>query len=393
MGVFPCGFCDKVFPFMQRLKDHLKVHGLTKPYLVNRQIAEWVGSIIPSVQAPEEPKECSFCKKGFHPKNLAAHMRRCAQKGKVALAPEGTGAADAAPEPEGAVAANGGVQETQGGAGNASGEVEAANAASEPQDGFPTSKGGLRAGFHKFLVSRNVALKSITGFMALFDQWIELCGEEEAHGTVLIEKFPQFIDQQPSNWKKQEAFRLYSQFCCYISSLFESFGPHGITEFKLVDGKAVPAKEKAYISRPRVLSSRPEGNSQHSGRGCRDRKKTEPYNVPKPVKAVKNPRAKPSKPLAPVEVDEDQSTPANQTPPVSISQGSEQQNPGIIRDVQPYQKKRGKVTKADWFDEDGNPHWYDEDDDEEWGKGKGKGKGGKGKRSEANAEFSDEDSD
>ena len=86
MGVFPCGSCPKIFPYEKRLKDHLKKdHGIKKDYLINKQIAEWKGTVIPSVQAPEELKECCYCKKGFNPKDIAAHKRRCSQKGESAV--------------------------------------------------------------------------------------------------------------------------------------------------------------------------------------------------------------------------------------------------------------------------------------------------------------------
>ena len=400
MGVFPCGDCNKVFPFEKRLRDHLgSFHGIKKPHLVNRKIAEWKGSVIPSEQTPEELKECCFCKKGFNPKNLAAHKRKCPQRGEMANVPTGTEAADAAPEPEGAVAANGGVQGTQGGAGTAPGGVEAADTASEPQDAMPDNKEGYKVGFHQFLVSRNVSLRFTKEYMALFNQWLELCGEIDFDWDVLIDKFPQLVDQLSSDWQKQVAIRMYSQFSCYASGLDGS----GLKiDFTLVDGKAVQVEEKKeFISRPRVLPSLQEGDSQHRGRGCRDRKKTEPYNIPKPVKAVKNPRPKPSKPLAPVPVDKQQSTPAAKGPQASTSQGSEeQQDPGIVRinltsgdestmkvigSAASYQMKRGRVTKPDWIDEDGNPRWNDEDDDGEWGKGKGKGKGKASKAKNDNA--------
>ena len=98
-------------------------------------------------------------------------------------------------------------------------------------------------------------------------------------------------------------------------------------------------------------------------------------------------------------VEEDQSTPANMSPQVAISQNLENQNPdtfqipvdendwsnptvNIISSAKPYTMKRGRAIKPDWVDEDGNPRWNDEEDDEEWGKEKSKGKGkGKGKSS------------
>ena len=116
------------------------------------------------------------------------------------------------------------------------------------------------------------------------------------------------------------------------------------------------------------------------------------------------------------------STSAGKGPQVLTSQGSGQQDPDIVRinrtsgdgstledigSAAPYQMKRGRVIKPDWYDEDENPHWNDEvdiwtelDDDEEWeegeGKWKGKGKGkGKSKASKAknDNESSFEDSD
>ena len=118
------------------------------------------------------------------------------------------------------------------------------------------------------------------------------------------------------------------------------------------------------------------------------------------------------------------STSAGKGPQVLTSQGSGQQDPDIVRinrtsgdgstledigSAAPYQMKRGRVIKPDWYDEDENPHWNDEvdiwtelDDDEEWvegeGKWKGKGKGkGKGKSKVSKAkndnESSFEDSD
>ena len=98
-------------------------------------------------------------------------------------------------------------------------------------------------------------------------------------------------------------------------------------------------------------------------------------------------------------VEEDQSTPANMSPQVAISQSLENQNPDTfqipvdendgsnhtinnIYSTKPYTMKRGRAIKPDWVDEDGNPRWNDEEDDEEWGKEKSKGKGkGKGKSS------------
>ena len=76
MGVYPCGLCSKIFPYEKRLKDHLKKdHDIKKDYLVNRKIAEWKGTVIPSVQAPEKLKECSYCKKGFSPKHVAEFFK------------------------------------------------------------------------------------------------------------------------------------------------------------------------------------------------------------------------------------------------------------------------------------------------------------------------------
>ena len=61
MGVFPCGLCNKIFPYEKRLREHLSVHGIKRDYLVNQKIAEWKkASIIPTIQAPEELKECCF---------------------------------------------------------------------------------------------------------------------------------------------------------------------------------------------------------------------------------------------------------------------------------------------------------------------------------------------
>ena len=348
MGVYPCGSCQKIFPYEKRLKEHLKKdHGIKKDYLINRQIAEWKGTVIPSIQAPEKLKECCYCKKEFSSTNIATHERRCAQKGETA------NVADAAPKLKGVVAANDGVQETQGWN------------APETQDSIPNSKEGHKAAFQQFLVSRNATLKSIKGYMDLLNQWMDQCGDVEADGNLLIEKFPEFISQLPSDWKKQEAFRMYGQFTCYAASL-EGLR-HGTIEFELVDGKAVSCKEKAYISQPRILPTLQEGDSQHRGRGFRNRKQTDVPNVPKPMKSVKIPGAKPSEPLVPIPIDV--------------------HTTNIIPSAKPYQKKRGKAVTPDWVDEDGNPRWYDEDDDDdgEWGKvrgkgkGKGKGKGGKGK--------------
>ena len=411
MGVFPCGLCPKTFPFEKRLRDHLgSVHGIKKAYLVNRKIAEWKEeSLIPSEQTPVELKECCYCKKGFNPKNLAAHKRKCPQREEVANVPTGTEAADAAPEPEGALAANGGVQGTQGGAGTAPGGVEAADTASEPQDAMPVNKEGYKVGFHQFLVSRNVSLRFTKEYMALFNQWLELCGEIDSDGKVLINKFPQFVDQLSNDWQKQVALRMYSQYSCYASGL-DGSGLRGRIDFTLVDGKAVRVEEgKVFISRPRVLPSLQEGDSQHLGKKCRDRKKTEPYNIPKPVKAVKNQRARPSNPLAPVPVDEQPSTSAAKGPQASTSQGlGEQQEPDIVRtglarndgevnivsNGAPYPMDRVKVVlvRPDWYDEERKPHWNGDECGK--GKGKGKGKGGKGKMSKANTdkESSSEDS-
>ena len=357
MGVFPCGSCPKIFPYEKRLKDHLKKdHGIKKDYLINKQIAEWKGTVIPSVQAPEELKECCYCKKGFNPKDIAAHKRRCSQKGEAAVS-------NVSAELEGF--ANEAVQGTQEGTGNAPLGFDATSTTPENQDSIPNSKEGHKAAFQQFLVSRNATLKSIKGYMDLLNQWMDQCGDVEADGNLLIEKFPQFIEQLPSDWKKQEAFRMYGQFTCYAASL-EGLR-HGTIEFELVDGKAVPCKEKAYISRPRVLPILQEGDTQNRGKGCRNRKQTEVPNVPKPMKSVKIPGAKPSEPLVPIPMDV--------------------HTTNIIPSAKPYQKKRGKAVTPDWVDEDGNPRWYDEDDDDdgEWGKvrgkgkGKGKGKGGKGK--------------
>ena len=345
MGVYPCGLCKKIFPYEKRLKDHLKKdHGIKRDYLVNRQIAEWKGTVIPSVQAPEKPKECCYCKKEFSPTNIATHERRCPQKG---------------------VSASKGVQGTLVGAGNAPLGLDAASSAPETQNSTPDSKEGHKAAFRQFLVSRNATLKSIKGYMDLLNQWMDQCDDVEDFGNVLIEKFPEFISQLLSNWEKQEAFRMYGQFTCYAASL-EGLR-HGTIEFELVDGKAVPCKEKAYISQPRILPILQEGDTQNRGKGCRNRKQTEVPNVPKPMKCVKIPGAKPSEPLVPIPMDV--------------------HTTNIIPSAKPYQKKRGKAVTPDWVDEDGNPRWYDEDDDDdgEWGKvrgkgkGKGKGKGGKGK--------------
>ena len=382
MGVFPCGLCKKIFPYEKRLKEHLKKdHDIKKDYLVNRQIAEWKNtSVIPSVQPPEKMKECRYCKKEFTSKNITTHERRCTQKGEAANAP------DVAPQLEGAGSANVGVQGAQGGASNAP-------LGQEPQDVVPTSKEGHKDAFHQFLVSRNVPLKSIKGMVALLDQWMELCADLTADGDMLIEKFPQLIDQLSSNWKKQEAFRMYNQFTCYASGM-EGFR-HGSIEYKLAGGKAVPIEGKPHISRPRVLPSIQEGDSQQRGWGFRDRKQTEFFNAPKPVKAVKNPLVKPSNPPE----EKDQSTSANMAPQVAISQSSRNQNLdtfqinvtandgssrtiNIIPSAKPYTMKRGRATKPDWVDEDGNPRWNDEEDNEEWGNEKSKGKGkGKGKSS------------
>ena len=368
MGVFPCGSCSKTFPYEKRLKEHLKKdHGIKKDYLVNRQIAEWRNSsVIPTVQAPEKLKECRYCKKEFSPKHLAAHERRCTQKGDVAI-----------------------VQETQGEVGNVPLGIDATTSAPETQDSIPWTKKGHKVAFHQFLVSRNVPLRYTKDFMDLLNQWMEQCGDVEADGDMLIEKFPQFIDQLSSNWQKQQAFMMYSQFSCYAAGM-EGYR-HGSIEYKLEGGKAVPIQVKAYISRPRVLPSFQEGDSQQRGRRCRDRKQTEIFNAPKLVKAARNPLAKP--------VEEDQSTPANMSPQVPISQSLENQNPDTfqipvdendgsnhtinnIYSTKPYTMKRGRAIKPDWVDEDGNPRWNDEEDNEEWGNEKSKGKGkGKGKSS------------
>ena len=140
MGVYPCGLCPKIFPYEKRLRDHLKKeHGIKKDYLVNRQIAEWKGTVIPSVQAPEKPKECCYCKKEFSPKHLAEHERRCTRKGEAALQP------DVVPELEGGVAAKEKVQGTQGGTGNVPFRIDASSSAAETQDPTPNSKEGHKA--------------------------------------------------------------------------------------------------------------------------------------------------------------------------------------------------------------------------------------------------------
>ena len=315
-------------------------------------------------------KECRYCKKEFTSKNITTHERRCTQKGDVAI-----------------------VQETQGGVGNVPLGIDATTSAPETQDSIPWTKKGHKVAFHQFLVSRNVPLRYTKDFMDLLNQWMEQCGDVEADGDMLIEKFPQFIDQLSSNWQKQQAFMMYSQFSCYAAGM-EGYR-HGSIEYKLEGGKAVPIQVKAYISRPRVLPSIQEGDSQQRGWGFRDRKQTEFFNAPKPVKAVKNPLVKPSNPPA----EKDQSTSANMAPQVAISQSSRNQNLdtfqinvtandgssrtiNIIPSAKPYTMKRGRATKPDWVDEDGNPRWNDEEDDEEWGKEKSKGKGkGKGKSS------------
>ena len=369
MGVFPCGSCSKTFPYEKRLKEHLKKdHGIKKDYLVNRQIDEWKkSSVIPTVQAPEKLKECHYCKKEFSPKHLAEHERRCTQKGDIAIVP------DVAPKLNGAVAANEGVQETQGGVGNVPLGIDATTSAPETQDSIPVNKKGHMVAFHQFLVSRNVPLRYTNDFMDLLNQWMELCHDVSAEGEVLIEKFPQFIDQLNSDWKKKQAFMMYSQFSCYAAGILGFSDVY--LEFKLEGGKAVPMEAKAFVSRPRVLPSIQEGDSQQRGKGCRNRKQTEIFNAPKPVKAIQNPLAKP--------VEEDQSTPANMTPEVAISQSLETQNPdtfqipvdendgsnptvNIISSAKPYTMKRGRAIKPDWVDEDGNPCWNDEEDDEEW---------------------------
>lgn len=255
MGVFPCGICNKIFPYEKRLKDHLKDHhGFNKASLVNNKIAEWKGSIIPSTQVPEEKKECCFCKKGFSSKHLAEHKRRCAQRDEAANAP-----------------ANRGAHGTLGGEGNASGGIQAAKTDTEPQEAMLNTKEGHKAHFHQFLIERGTALKLIQKYMELLDQWMDLFGDEHALGSAMIETFPRFIDQLPTSRKKTEAFSLYGQFTCYAAS-FESDRPQGSIEFKLMDGKAVPVEERPYITKPRVLPSLQEGDGQLRGRGCRHRK-------------------------------------------------------------------------------------------------------------------------